>query len=118
LPTKLSSSGYSPQLNNLPEKFHNHREKSLSIEGRVFLKGVPCKKIEYFIDEDKIADVIEIYRLLEYEYGKKEIYAPYPFMYGYNLNEDMEYSENELLMDPKEDDLNGNEKWAVSGEFL
>lgn len=94
----------------IPDKFkdyktnYKHRTSELKRDdGQLFLVH------HYDLDGDGISDVSE-YHLCKLV-KERIIVSQYPGYYYFDLNGDKEYQKEEILIDTRMDDLNGNEKW-------
>jgi len=67
----------------------------------------------YSLDETEKVDVEEVYEILwSNESGSVVETEPNPVYYNFDLDSSGEIENNEILIDPRRDGLNGNEKWA------
>ncbi len=100
-----------PKNLSIPSKYENYRNNEIHRD--VFYLGENKVLGRFYdVDNDGDIDVGEIYPVI----GEDEVNymtTPNPIMYGFNLNDNEIFEENEILTDEKIDGLNGNEKSIV-----
>lgn len=86
-----------------PEDFGDYRENCKYSRLYPYANlGIEYVVIEYDMDGDKVADIVEVRRVVDGEIMN-------PLFYYFDLNRDKEFTEDEIWVDELEDDWNGNE---------
>jgi len=104
-----------PKNLGIPERFDDYQTKGYMHEPKNIHTddGLFLYVQAYSLDETKKVDVEEVYEILwSNESGSIVKTEPNPVYYNFDLDSSGEIENNEILIDPRRDGLNGNEEWA------
>jgi len=84
------------------------RKYKIIISSDFFLEGIKVHEKKYDLDGDGFFELGELYRYEKFS-NSKYIIKEHPLIYRIDINENKIFESSEILIDGKEDGLNGNE---------
>ena len=112
LGTPLLGQEIPPNL-GIPRRFENYETKGRMLPPKnIHLDGDPFYIQRYSLGKDGKADVEEFYQVLGTNKSGSVITAKNPLLYSFDLNNNGQVDDDELLVDIERDGLNGNEEWG------